>query len=53
MIIAHNPDKKSQMEYSEDIPYDLSYEDIDVFARSCGVTLPDCDSGSGGVYRLL
>ena len=29
------------MDDSHDIPYDLSYDDMDSFVRSCGVVLPE------------
>ena len=36
---THSLDR--QMDDSQDIPYDLSYDDMDTFARCCGVSLPD------------
>jgi hypothetical protein len=41
MINAYQGAPKQQMEDSEEIPYDLSYDDMDSFVRSCGVILPE------------
>lgn len=38
-IFHHNTEK--QIENHEDIFYDLSYDDLDDFVRSCGIVLPD------------
>jgi hypothetical protein len=40
MINTYHPVEK-QMDDCEDIPYDLSYDDMDSFVRSCGVVLPE------------
>jgi len=39
-----HPYAVAQTENNEDIPYDLSYDDMDAFVRSCGVVL-ESDSG--------
>ncbi len=41
MIKAYQQGTEKQIEDSEDIPYDLSYDDMDTFVRSCGVILPE------------
>jgi hypothetical protein len=40
MTNTYHPVEK-QMDDCEDIPYDLSYDDMDSFVRSCGVVLPE------------
>ena len=32
---------QKQIDDEDDIPYDLSYDDMDSFVRSCGVELPE------------
>ena len=39
MINVVHPE--SQTDDVQDIPYDLSYDDMDTFVRSCGVILPE------------
>ena len=48
MINAAHPIEK-QMDDSQDIPYDLSYDDMDTFVRSCGVILPEIDTEPRGM----
>jgi hypothetical protein len=46
MINTTHPIEK-QMDDGQDIPYDLSYDDMDSFVRSCGVILPEGDIEPG------
>jgi len=41
MTNSYHYGAQKQFEDSEEIPYDLSYDDMDTFARSCGVVLPE------------
>jgi hypothetical protein len=41
---------ESQMD--DEIPYDLSYDDMDTFARSCGVILPESGDTGPSVRSL-
>lgn len=45
MMNAVHPIEK-QMD-DQEIPYDLSYDDMDSFVRSCGVILPETDIEPG------
>jgi hypothetical protein len=51
-MIQHSPYVATQMENNEDIPYDLSYDDMDAFVRSCGVVL-ECDSRDESSLRIM
>jgi len=44
MISSYQQGTQRQIEDSEDIPYDLSYDDMDTFVRSCGVILPGAEA---------
>ena len=44
MIISYNLNAQNQTDDSEDIPYDLSYDDMDTLVRTCGVILPESDA---------
>ena len=44
MTNFYHPGAQREIEDSEDIPYDLSYDDMDDFVRSCGVILPETEA---------
>ena len=44
MIISYNLNAQNQTDDSEDIPYDLSYDDMDTLVRTCGGILPESDA---------
>jgi hypothetical protein len=48
MINSYHQGTQRQIEDSEDIPYDLSYDDMDTFVRSCGVILPETEARDAG-----
>ena len=41
MIISNCQGAQRKIEDTEDTLYDLSYDDMDTFVRSCGVILPE------------
>jgi len=51
-MINHSPYATSQMETNEDLPYDLSYDDMDAFVRSCGVVV-ECDGRDESSMRIM
>lgn len=48
----HGPYVTSQADDFEDIPFDLSYEDMDDFARSCGVVF-ESDARDDSSMRMM
>ena len=54
MTNSYHQGAQKKIEDSEDIPYDLSYDDMDTFVRSCGVILPDTEARDmGSSLRIM